>query len=80
MSVPVELGTIKALYDRGYGFIEPTSTGKADIFFHASQCLAEFLLLEPGLKVSFCRSVDAKTGKPCAVAVRVIGEPTNGEI
>ncbi len=55
----MEVGTIKKLTDRGFGFIA-AADGK-EIFFHRSECQAvEFDSLTEGQEVSFDRESDVK--------------------
>ena len=55
----MEVGTIKKLADRGFGFIK-ASDGQ-EIFFHRSECQSvTFDSLSEGLEVTFERQADAK--------------------
>ena len=55
----MEVGKIKKLTDRGFGFIA-ASDGK-EIFFHRSECQAvAFESLSEGQEVSFDRQSDVK--------------------
>ena len=60
-------GTIKKVFDRGFGFIK-TSEGK-DLFFHMSAVEgATFKELREGQKVSYTEAMSQKG--PCAEHVR----------
>ena len=60
-------GTIKALRDKGFGFITPDGEAK-DVFFHSSKLVGvTFVELKVGDKVSF-EVVDGEKG-PAAVNV-----------
>ncbi len=55
----MEVGKIKKLTDRGFGFIA-AADGK-EVFFHRSECQSvEFDSLSEGQEVSFDRESDAK--------------------
>jgi CspA family cold shock protein len=55
----MEVGTIKKLVDRGFGFI--TASDGKDVFFHRSECQSvEFDSLNEGQEVTFDREVDVK--------------------
>ncbi len=55
----MEVGKIKKLTDRGFGFIA-AADGK-EVFFHRSECQAvEFDSLTEGQEVSFDRESDVK--------------------
>jgi CspA family cold shock protein len=63
----MQTGTIKALNDRGFGFIRRQN--EPDLFVHASQVAGEWDDLFVGDAVTFEIGA-AKDGRPCAVAVR----------
>lgn len=55
----MEVGRIKKLSDRGFGFITPTDGN--DVFFHRSECQSvTFDSLSEGQEVTFERESDAK--------------------
>lgn len=55
----MEVGKIKKLSDRGFGFITPTDGN--DVFFHRSECQSvTFDSLSEGQEVTFERESDAK--------------------
>jgi CspA family cold shock protein len=55
----MEVGRIKKLSDRGFGFITPTDGN--DVFFHRSECQSvTFDSLTEGQEVTFERESDAK--------------------
>lgn len=55
----MEVGKIKKLTDRGFGFI--TAADGKEVFFHRSECKAvEFDSLSEGQEVSFDRESDVK--------------------
>jgi CspA family cold shock protein len=55
----MEVGKIKKLTDRGFGFI--TAADGIEVFFHRSECQSlEFDSLTEGQEVSFDRESDAK--------------------
>lgn len=55
----MEVGTIKKLADRGFGFIK-ASDGQ-EVFFHRSECqTVAFDSLNEGEEVTFDREADAK--------------------
>ncbi len=55
----MEVGKIKRLTDRGFGFI--TATDGKEVFFHKSACeSAAFDSLNEGQEVTFDRESDAK--------------------
>jgi len=55
----MEVGKIKKLTDRGFGFI--TAADGKEVFFHRSECQAvEFDSLSEGQEVSFDRESDVK--------------------
>jgi CspA family cold shock protein len=55
----MEVGRIKKLTDRGFGFI--TGTDGKEVFFHRSECQSVvFESLSEGQEVSFVRQDDVK--------------------
>lgn len=55
----MEVGKIKKLVDRGFGFI--TASDGKEVFFHRSECQSvEFDSLTEGQEVTFDRESDAK--------------------
>jgi len=55
----MEVGKIKKLVDRGFGFI--TASDEKEVFFHRSECQSvEFDSLKEGQEVTFDRESDAK--------------------
>ncbi len=55
----MEVGKIKKLTDRGFGFI--TAADGKEVFFHRSECQSvEFDSLSEGQEVSFDREADVK--------------------
>ena len=55
----MEVGKIKKLTDRGFGFI--TAADGKEVFFHRSECKSvEFDSLSEGQEVSFDRESDVK--------------------
>ena len=55
----MEVGKIKKLSDRGFGFITPRDGN--DVFFHRSECQSvAFDSLSEGQEVTFDRESDAK--------------------
>ena len=55
----MEVGRIKKLTDRGFGFI--TAADGKEVFFHRSECQSvEFDSLSEGQGVSFDREADVK--------------------
>lgn len=66
-------GTIKAITDRGFGFITPDEPTKPDVFFHASALLdTDIDLLSIGDRVSYATGEDPRTGRERAVQVRCL--------
>lgn len=68
-------GTIKNfLPDRGFGFIIP-SDGGADVFFHVTQLVeGQSEMIEAGDLVDFELGESARTGKPEAKRVAIVGQ------
>ncbi len=63
-------GTIKALMDRGFGFIKPESG--EDLFFHSNDLVkAEFNSLSQGQEVEFEKS-QGPDGRSRATGVRLV--------
>jgi CspA family cold shock protein len=60
---------VEWIKERGFGFVSPEDGG-ADLFCHASS-LEDGLEVATGSLVEFDEGV-ARSGKPCAVNVRVI--------
>jgi cold shock CspA family protein len=68
-----ETGTIKVfLQYGGYGYIKPDKPGR-DLWFH----IRESSIAEPveGLRVTYFRGTDPRTGRDAAQVVRLLGEP-----
>ena len=62
-------GTIKALMDRGYGFIK--AEDETDLFFHRNNLEGvEFASLHEGQEVEFEKG-QGRDGRPAAVKVRL---------
>ena len=67
----MELGTIKKMSDRGFGFIK--SSAGDEVFFHRSECQAlAFEALSEGQAVAFDREASVKG--PRARNIRMSGE------
>lgn len=65
-------GTIKKIIaDKGFGFISMPG-GKADLFFHSSECLATFDTLQQGQAVEFEEGSGPKG--PKAINVKLVDE------
>jgi CspA family cold shock protein len=56
----MEVGKIKKLSDRGFGFIVAADGDRKEIFFHRSECQVAFDSLSEGQEVTFDLSQDVK--------------------
>jgi CspA family cold shock protein len=64
-------GTIKHWNaDRGFGFIR--SNGSDDLFVHVTNVVGRPEAIEVGRSVHFTESTDRRSGRPCAVDVRLV--------
>lgn len=68
-----ETGTVKFYSEKGYGFIQRSEEDKGDIFFHCSQLL-NANSLEKDDKVEFEVGENERSGKTCALKVKLIQE------
>lgn len=66
-------GTIKAVTDRGFGFIRPDERTESDVFFHASALLdTDIDLLSVGDRVTYAVGEDPRSGRLRALQVRCL--------